>query len=124
MDNFLTLEGGFLVIVAFFLAITAFVTTRSFMPKNAFKKIFPVVFIILALGIALHYYVTTKRMQAVQVAFQNDKVIICESKTMRNMSRTILIEKSKNWRIENDNFVSDDYERGFHTARCLVDFQN
>ncbi len=124
MDNFLTLEGGFLAIATFFLLITAFVTTRSFMSKGTFKKIFPVVFIFLALGIAVHYYVTTKRMQTVQEAFENNKIIICESRSMRKMSRTILIEKSKNWRIENNIFVSDDYERGFHTARCLVDFQN
>jgi len=36
--NFLTLEGGYLVIGLFILAVTAFVTTRPFMAKGSFTK--------------------------------------------------------------------------------------
>ncbi|MCH9813394.1 MAG: hypothetical protein K0U47_05555 [Epsilonproteobacteria bacterium] len=118
--NFLMLEGGYLAIATFILIVTAIVTTRPFMPKNAFKKGFGLVFAFLAIAIGLHYYITTNRMDVVQSAFDNGEVIICESKALRKAARTILIEKEKNWQLQNDIFVSPEYERGFHSARCLV----
>jgi len=122
MSSFLTLEAGYFVISAFILVITAFVTTRPFVSKNAFKKIFPAVFIFLMLAIFAHYYMTTQRMQTVKAAFENGKIIVCENKGNKKMGRTVVVEKGKNkWNIEGDLFVSPLYSRGFHTARCVVD---
>jgi hypothetical protein len=38
MDLFLELEGPYMVIGLFILSITAFVTTRDFVPRVAFKR--------------------------------------------------------------------------------------
>ncbi len=38
MELFIKLEAGYLTIAIFVLAITAFVTTREFMPKGSFKR--------------------------------------------------------------------------------------
>lgn len=45
--KFLELEGAYIVIGIFILIVTAFVTTRSFVGKNAFKIGFPLVFSVL-----------------------------------------------------------------------------
>ncbi len=124
MSNFFQLEGGYIVVALFFLAITAFVTTRKFMPKGLFKKAFPAVFLFFVLTIGLHHYITIERMKTVQTAFHNDEVIICESKDRVKMSRSVLIEKKNNWRVENFMFISDEYSRGFHSARCVVDIHS
>lgn len=118
--NFLALEGGYLAIAAFILVITAIVTTRPFVPRGAFKKIFPVVSVVLFGAIGAHYYITTKRMHTVQEAFLAGKTIICESRAVRKVARTILIDKERNWQLIDDIFTSPVYERGFHSARCLV----
>jgi hypothetical protein len=121
VNNFLTLEGGYLVIAAFVLVVTLYVTTRPFMSKNAFKAIFPAIFAFLIFAIGAHYYITTERMKTVQAAFEEGKVIICENKGSKKMGRTVLVEKdTEKWYIENDMFVSELYSRGFHTARCVV----
>ncbi len=123
--NFFILEGGYLVITLFFLVVTAIVTTRSFMPKGSFKKIFPAVFIFFVLAIGAHYYVTTDRMSDVKDGFENGKTIICESRAVRGASRTVMIEKNANWKLSEDYiFTSPDYARGFHAARCIVDIFN
>jgi hypothetical protein len=124
MSSFITLEGGYLVIAAFILAITAFVTTRPFMEKGAFKKGMIIVSLFLAVAILAHFYVTTKRMSDVKEAFEAGKVVICESRATRKVAQTVLVDKSKNWRLEGDIFYSDEYSRGFHSARCLVDILN
>ena len=123
--NFLTLEGGYLAIALFFLVITAIVTTRSFVPKGTFKKIFPFVFTFFIVAIGAHYYVTTQRMNDVKDEFENGKIIVCESRAIRGASRTVMIEKSKNWELSEDYiFTSPEYSRGFHAARCVVDIFN
>lgn len=124
MNSFITLEGGYLVIAAFILAVTAFVTTRPFMAKGAFKKGMIIVSVFLTVAILAHFYVTTKRMDSVKTAFEAGKVIICESRATRKVAQTILVDKSKNWRLEGDIFYSDEYTRGFHSARCLVHYSN
>jgi hypothetical protein len=124
MSSFITLEGGYLVIAAFILAITAFVTTRPFMEKGAFKKGMIIVSLFLAVAILAHFYVTTKRMSDVKEAFEAGKVVICESRATRKVAQTVLVDKSKNWRLEGDIFYSDEYSRGFHSARCIVDILN
>jgi len=124
MSSFITLEGGYLVIAAFILAVTAFVTTRPFMEKGAFKKGMIIVSLFLAIAILAHFYVTTKRMDSVKTAFEAGKVIICESRATRKVAQTVLVDKNKNWRLEGDIFYSNEYSRGFHSARCLVHYIN
>ncbi len=122
MSDFLVLEGGFLAIAAFFLIITTYVTTRPFMGKNAFKIGFPLVFIFLSIAIGAHYLNTKNRMNTVQQAFNDNKTIICESRVTRGVERTVLINKKKKWHLEDGIFTSENYSRGFHSARCLVHF--
>ena len=118
--SFLELEGAYITIAIFILIIGAIVTTRKFMPKNAFKKGMPILFGILTVFILLHYYITTNRMSEVKSAFESGKIIICERRENRKASQSILISKDTSWRIEDGIFVNDQYSRGFHSARCLV----
>ena len=121
MANFFFLEGGYLILAAIILLITLFVTTRPFMSKGAVKKGLISVFLVLAVAIGAHYFVTTNRMADVKAAFAEDKTIICESRMVRKVAPYVLIKKSRGWRLEGDNFVSDDYTRPFFSARCIVE---
>lgn len=119
--QFLELEGGYLVIGGFILAVTIFVTTRPFMPKNSLKKGFLVVFTFLFTAILTHYLITTHRMNDVKSAFANGQNVICESRAIRKVSQSVIINQKLGWKIEDDIFISTQYERGFHTARCIVE---
>ena len=119
MDRFFELEIPYLVIMLFFLAVTTFVTTRDFMPKVAFKRGMIGVFSIFAIMIGLHYYVTSSRMEGVKQIFNKGETIICENKMRRTISQSVLISKKLGWRIEGDYFKNPDFERDFHTARCV-----
>ena len=119
--QFLELEGGYLAIAIFVLGVTAFVTTRSFMGKNSFKIGILSVGAFFTLAILLHYFTTTQRMNEVKGAFQNGGNVICESKTIRKIAQSLTINQKLGWKLEGDIFVSNEYERGFHTARCIVE---
>jgi len=118
--KFLELEGGYLVIAAFILGVTIFVTTRDFMSQRAFKIAVPFVFTFVAIFILAHYFVTTSRMEEVKTSFNQDKNFICESREIRKVAQSIVISKKLGWQLEDDLFVSPEYERGFHTARCIT----
>jgi hypothetical protein len=119
MGLFIELEIVYIVIGIFFLVVTAFVTTRDFMPKVAFKRGMIGVFSIFAIMISLHYMVTLKRMNGVKEIFNEGGKIICENKMRRTVSRSVIIAKEYEWRLEGDLFKSPNYERDFHTSRCV-----
>jgi len=119
MDRFFELEIPYLVIMLFFLVVTAFVTTRDFMPKVAFKRGMIGVFSLFAIMIGLHFYVTSNRMEGVKKIFNKGETVICENKMRRTISQSVLISKKLGWRIEGDYFKNPDFERDFHMARCV-----
>jgi len=119
MDLFLELEIVYIVIGIFILSITAFVTSRDFVPAGAFKKGMLSVGAFVTIMIGAHYNVTTTRMNNVEKMFSEDKIIICENKMRRTISRSILLSKKLGWRVENHLFKNPDYERDFHTSRCI-----
>jgi len=119
MEKFLELEIAYISIGLFILAITAFVTTREFMPKVAFKRGMIGVFLFFSIMISLHYMITLKRMNGVAEIFNEGKTVICENKMRRTISQSVLISKELGWRLEGDYFKNPDYERDFHTARCV-----
>ena len=120
--KFFYLEGAYLILAGIILLITLFVTTRPFMSKDAPKKGLISVSMILALFIGLHFYITTTRIAEVKQAFNSGKSVICESRMIRKMAQSITIKKGvAGWRIEGDNFVSPQYTRPFHLARCIVE---
>jgi len=119
MERFIELEIVYIVIGIFFLVVTLFVTTRDFMPKVAFKRGMISVFTTFAVMITAHYLVTTKRMEGVKAIFNEGEIIICENKMQRTISRSVLISKELEWRLEGDYFKSDNHVRDFHTARCV-----
>ena len=120
MELFLELEIVYIVIGIFILSVTAIVTTRDFVPKGAFKKGMSFVGAFVAIMIGLHYNVTTSRMAEVKELFDKGEMIICENKMRRTVSKSVLLSKDmEGWRVEGDLFKNDDYERDFHTARCL-----
>lgn len=119
MELFFELEIVYIVIGVFFLSITAFVTTREFMPKGALKKGLISISLLFTVMILAHYFVTTKRMNGVKEIFNEGGTIICENKMQRTISRSVLISKELEWRLEGDYFVSDNHVRDFHTARCV-----
>ena len=124
MDLFLELEIVYIVIGAFILSVTAFVTSRDFVPKGAFKKGMSFVGVFVAIMIIAHYSVTTTRMENVEAMFAQDKTIICENKMRRTVSRSVLLSTKLGWRVENHLFKNPDYERDFHTSRCIEWIEN
>ena len=120
LKNFFFLEGGYLILGAIVLLITLFVGTRPFMSKGAAKKGLIWVSLVIAIMIGLHYNMTIKRMAEVKIAFEQDMEIICESRMVRKVAPYVMIKKSRNWRLEGDNFVSPNYVRPFFSARCIV----
>ncbi len=119
MELFLELEAVYLAIGAFIMTITVIVTTRDFVPKVAFKRGMFGVGGALALMIGFHYNMTTSRMEGVKEIFNNGETVICENKMRRTVSRSVLLSQELGWRIEGDKFKNDDYERDFHTSRCI-----
>ena len=119
MELFFELEIVYIIIGFFFLAVTAFVTTREFMPKVAFLRGVVGVTTIFAIMITAHYFFTTKRMNGVKEIFNEGGTIICENKMQRTISRSVLISKELEWNLEGDHFTSPNYMRDFHTARCV-----
>ena len=120
MTNFFYLEGAYLILGAFALLITLFVTTRPFMAKGAVKKGLLWVSLVVAEMVGAHYTITSARMAEVAKAFNEDKVIICESRATRKVAQTVLIQKSNEWSLQENNFISPNYHRPFFIARCIV----
>ena len=122
MDNFLKLEGGYLVIGLFALGVAVFVGTRSFVGDGkAWKKTVPFILITITGFIMAHYFVTTNRMTDVKDRFLKGGAVICESKAQRKVAQSIIIDPTKpqGWILVGDNFVSPKFERVFYSARCL-----
>jgi len=120
LNNFFYLEGAYLILGGIILLITVFVATRPFMSKGALKKGLGWVSLVLAVMIGGHYATTVSRMNEVKAAFEKDLPIVCESRMLRKVAQTVDIQKSKQWFLEGDNFVSPNYSRPFFTARCIV----
>ena len=119
MELFFKLEAGYLAIGLFALAITLIVTTRSFVPKGLWKKAIPLMTMLLAIFIGLHYFVTVSRIAEVETTFNNGGKIICENRAVRKVSQSLVIEKSNDWILENHMLSSKNYSREFFTARCI-----
>ena len=119
MELFFELEVVYLIIGAFILTITAIVTTRDFMPKVAFKRGMLLVSGFLTLMIGFHYSMTTSRMEGVQEIFNAGETIICENKMRRTISQSVLLSKDLGWSLEGNEFTNPEYERNFHTSRCI-----
>ncbi len=119
MGLFFELEAVYLVIGAFFIGVTLFVTTRDFMPKGALKKGMIGVLSMIIIMVGFHYTITTKRMNGVEEIFNNGETVICENKMHRTISKSVLLSKSLGWRLENHLFKHDEYERDFHSSRCV-----
>ena len=122
LKNFFYLEGAYLILAGIILLVTLYVTTRPFMSRNAPRKGMTIVAIVLALFIGAHFWVTTSRIAEVKEAFKAGKPVLCESRMLRKMAQSIEIRRgtAARWRIEGDNFVSPEYTRPFHLARCIV----
>jgi hypothetical protein len=119
MELFFELEIVYIVIGIFILVVTAVVTTRDFLPKVAFSRGMTMVSMFLITMISIHYYMTTSRMAGVKDIFNSGETVICENKMRRTISRSVLLSKKLGWRLEGDKFKNDDYERDFHTSRCI-----
>jgi len=120
MYDFFYLEGAYLIIASFVLAVTVFVTTREFMPEGSLKKWLIIVGSILAVFIFAHYYVTKNRMNSVVEAFKKGKVIVCENRIYTKGANYIELRDNGDWRIEDNHFKNDNFTRDFFIARCFV----
>ena len=100
--------------------VALFVSTRSFIGKGVWKKSMSITFLILAILIFIHYQITTKRMQKVELAFAKNQKVVCENRENRKTAQFIIIQKDKDWNIKNHTLTAPQYNRGFYTARCLV----
>jgi hypothetical protein len=88
-------------------------------PKSAFKRGMSFVGAFVAIMIVLHYNVTTSRMAEVEGLFNSGKTVICENKMRRTVSKSVLLSQDLGWRVEEHLFKNADYERDFHTSRCV-----
>ena len=121
LAKFFYLEGAYLILAAIILLVTLFVTTRPFMSSSAPRKGMIGVGVLLAIFIGAHFWITTARMKAVREAFEAGKPVLCESRMLRKMAQSIEIRKGvAGWEIREDYFVSPNYTRPFHSARCIV----
>ncbi len=120
MKEFFILEGAYLILAFLILLVTLFVTTRPFMSKKAPKKGLISVGLVLAFFIFLHFYLTTNRINSVKKAFLNGEKIICESRANTKAAQSIIIKKDFGWSIKGDYFISPNYIRDFHIARCII----
>ncbi|MDP2893599.1 MAG: hypothetical protein Q8N78_04455 [Sulfurimonas sp.] len=119
MGLFLELEIVYIIIGIFILSITAVVTTRDFMPKGAFKKGMLGVGIVVSIMVGFHYTLTTKRMDGVEKIFNSGETVICENKMRRTVARSVLLSQELGWKLEDHMFKHHDYERDFHSSRCV-----
>jgi len=120
MGKFLELEAGYLFIGFVVLAVTLFVSTRPFFAKGSFKKAMLSVGLFWAIAIGFHYKITTDRMSSVKEAFKEGKIIICESRATRKVAQSVDVDINNEWSLEGDVFSSPNYNRVFHSARCLI----
>ena len=120
MQQFFTLEAAYLVMGGVVLLITWFVSTRPFMSKTAPRNGLLGALLVIAVMIGGHYYMTTSRMASVEAAFDHDKQLLCESRMLRKVAQSVVVQKSKGWTLQNHLFRSPLYVRPFHTARCIV----
>ena len=120
IKEFFYLEGAYLILAVIILAITAFVTTRPFMSKNALKKGLIYVSSFLAIAIFAHFSLTKSRMNSVKKAFSEGKTIMCENRIYTKGANFVEIRNNGLWKLENDNFYNPHYVRVFFTARCFV----
>ena len=121
MKQIFELEAGYLVIALFLVITTYIVTTRSFMPKGAFKKGMTAMLLMVITIIGFHYYLTIQRMNEVKNAFLDGKTILCENRESFKGPNSIIVKKSAGWELKNNIFSKDGYYKKFHTARCIVD---
>jgi len=121
MSNFFELEGGYLFIGLFAMVVALFVGTRPFISNGkAWKKTVPFVSITMLGFILAHYFVTTSRMEDVKNRFLKGGAVICESKAVRKVAQSIIIDPNQQgWVLLGNELHSPKYERGFHIARCL-----
>jgi len=120
MKTFLVLEAGNLTIAAFFFLIAVIVGTRPFVRTSVKKAIFMFVIVFFAFIIGGHYYITSERMESVKEAFAQGNDVVCENRMHRKAAQGIVISQKNAWRLNGDEFVNPDYNRGFHAARCIV----
>jgi hypothetical protein len=121
LGKFFYLEGAYLILAGIILLVTLYVTTRPFMSPSAPKKGLISVGLILAFFIGAHFWVTTSRIETVRQAFEKGKPVLCESRMLRKMAQSIEIKKGvAGWKVDGDYFVSPQYTRPFHLARCIV----
>jgi len=120
MENFFELEGAYLTIGLFVVAIALFVSTRKMMPKGAYKKGVGYTLIVVLALIGLDFYIRTNRMSEIKTAFHANKTIMCESRMLRKAAQSVIIKKSNGWSLKNNLFSSPQYSRSFHAARCIV----
>lgn len=122
--QFLELEAAYIAIAIFILVVTAIATTRSFSPKNSFKRIFPIVFIFLAIAIFAHYKITTSRMAEIESLFLKGETVICENRTTDKFARAVYINDEKGWDLKEHIFSNPEYIKSFHSARCVKMLDN
>ncbi len=120
MNSFLELEAGNLTIALFFLIIAVIVATRPFVGKKVKKFVLFTTITVFALIITAHYKITTDRMQSVKKAFEEGGEIECESRMNRKAAQSVIVSKKLGWKLENAEFSNPNYERVFHSSRCIL----
>ncbi len=115
MLDFFKEEFVYILIALFILGITIFVTTRPFVAKGA-RKAIPVVALLLAGLLWLHYSWRMHHIKEVAKAFDEGKNILCLDKT--NKYGSVLVHKGE-WQLKNDEFVHPEFPRSYNIRQCI-----
>ncbi|MEA1914574.1 MAG: hypothetical protein U9N30_04575 [Campylobacterota bacterium] len=121
MSRFLELEGAYLIVALFIIAVTLFVSTRPFVSEGGkgWRQAVPIISLLMFGFIFAHFYMTTQRMEGVKEQFNNGGLILCESRSAQKIERAMLIDPAKDgWKLDGDIFRSSMHDRVFHSARC------
>ena len=89
------------------------------MPKVAFKRGMISIGVFILVMISLHFFITTSKIDAIKEIFNSGERVVCENNMRRKTSESVLISQDLGWKLDGDKFRHEDYERDFHTSRCI-----
>jgi hypothetical protein len=56
--------------------------------------------------------------------FENEFLSLCENRTKREVSKSIMINDKLGWNLKDNIFSNPEYFKNFHSARCVKMLEN
>lgn len=119
MQYFLQLEGPYIGIALFIMAVFFFIATRPFMSPLFMRRGLPFMVAFLSLAIGLHYVVTENRVAEVRAQYEKGFVIHCSERRSKTGDRSIEVAKGEIWRLDGDFFINGAGNK-FSVRQCVA----